>query len=45
MLRKKALTWKVRIGNPKNLHSLEEVIRQIELNIDPPERSEHPKNS
>jgi hypothetical protein len=45
LLKKKALSWKVKIGSPNNVFALEEVIRQIEYNIDPPERSPHPKNS
>lgn len=45
LLKKKALSWKVKIGSPTNTYALNDLISQIEYHIEPPERSEHPKNS
>lgn len=45
LLKKKALTWKVRIGQPHNTSVLNDLIAEIERHIDPPAGSSiHPKN-
>lgn len=45
LLKKKALTWKVKIGQPHNSYALNDLIAQIEHHIEPPEgRGIHPKN-